>query len=125
MIQVRVGEENKNQKTFSVHEGLISSRSRFVRNALNGSWQESDTKVIPLGDVAPEFFDVYLNLLYFNRLPIIAEQGEQENTGQFEDLITVYILADRLMDLVTKNLIIDAMICRVRERKIPTLKVVA
>lgn len=102
-----------------MHEGLITSRSRFFRNALNGSWQESDTKIIPLDDVLPSIFEIYLNSLYFNRLPVIAAEGADEKTGQVQSLIEVYILADRLMDSTTKNLVIEATIGRIRERKLP------
>ncbi|KAH7137918.1 hypothetical protein B0J11DRAFT_573932 [Dendryphion nanum] len=119
-ISVCVGDEDDGKKTFTVHEGLITARSLFFRNALNGNWRESDDKSVPLDDVDPEIFAIYLNSIYHNQLPVFPASGEVDGGGQFETLMKVYVLADKLMDTTTKNTILDAVICRVRERKIPS-----
>lgn len=49
---------------FTVHEGLISARSEFFRNALKVPWKESEERTIPLPEDEPKVFPVYLKLLY-------------------------------------------------------------
>lgn len=70
-ICVRVGQQPQH-KDFTVHEDLICSRSEFFKNAMNGSWRESDERMIPLPEDEPGTFALYLSLLYVSTRTIVS-----------------------------------------------------
>jgi len=51
-----------------VHESFLTSRSEFFRRALNGNWQEAETRVIKLPDDDPEIVALYINFVYTGQL---------------------------------------------------------
>ncbi|KAF2797234.1 hypothetical protein K505DRAFT_358595 [Melanomma pulvis-pyrius CBS 109.77] len=116
ILQIRVGQEDSDQETFAVHEDLICLRSAFFKNAMNGSWIESARRLITLPEDNPHTFELYLNIIYNGCLPVIDECPK---VGQFETLTTLYVLAEKLMDRETKNLVVQAMIARRNETFIP------
>ncbi|KAF2657829.1 hypothetical protein K491DRAFT_776895 [Lophiostoma macrostomum CBS 122681] len=106
ILKVIVGEDGDQQKTFLVHEGVICLRSKFFHNALNGEWIESTERAVKSPDDAPAVFEHYLQLLYAGSIPILGQDR------QFDDLTKVYVLAEKLMDIRSKNKIVSAMLAR-------------
>jgi hypothetical protein len=53
-----------------VHEPLITSRSPFFRNALQGRWQEAQERTVNLTEDDPEVFTLYTNGLYTGHVDI-------------------------------------------------------
>jgi hypothetical protein len=107
-VKVIVGKDSEKQQTFFVHEGLICARSKFFHKALNGNWTESSERLVKLPDDKPVIFELYLQLLYTNNLPI----GVTEDGKQFSELARLYVLAEKVMDTKSKNIIVAAMISR-------------
>ncbi|KAF2868938.1 hypothetical protein BDV95DRAFT_577969 [Massariosphaeria phaeospora] len=94
---------------FCVHENLICTRSAFFRKAMNGTWKESEEKYVELPEDEPDIFRLYVELLYSARLTT--------KTLAYEviSLCKLYVLAEKLQDSLSKNLIIDALVATTRE----------
>jgi hypothetical protein len=91
---------------FSVHEQLICTHSPFFANALNGSWAEADSRVVPLPDDAPPTFAVYRTWLYTGLLACTNGSDSDE----WELLACAYVLGEKLQDSDFKDTVIDAMV---------------
>ncbi|KAF2242120.1 hypothetical protein BU26DRAFT_166598 [Trematosphaeria pertusa] len=55
---------------FGAHKDKIIGRSEFFARALNGSWKESDDNLVNLPEDKPHVFELYLQLLYKNVVPV-------------------------------------------------------
>jgi hypothetical protein len=116
---------------------LITKRSDFFRVARLARWTKPN-KATKLVDEDPDTFAAYLDRLYFGTGSVIkssdadatrdsssaAEKDEQKKTDEQEkkdkqekkDIVTVnllldvYLLADRLLDPTTANVVIDEII---------------
>ena len=102
------------QKTFSVHEDLICARSKFFRNALQGTWTEAQDKIVKLPEDEEKTFELYLELLYTGDLPILCNKSPQATR-----LAKVYVLAEKIVDIESKNTIVQAILARAAESKYP------
>lgn len=113
MVTIRVGKE-PDQEEFIAHESFLTCRSEFFRRAMNGHWDEAETRVIKLPDDQPKVFAVYLDCVYNS--PLMSELLEKTSTGPLErmeeyrladidikSLCQLYILADKLLDAITKE----------------------
>ncbi|KAK3691468.1 hypothetical protein LTR37_018665 [Vermiconidia calcicola] len=100
-IQVLVGSE---KSCFVVYKDTITRRSPFFDAACKKHWNQSeDAKPIELPDDDPEIFTDYLQTLYGDKVQ--AEDADEDHG--FLALAKAYILADKLGDLQSANLIID------------------
>lgn len=121
------------QQLFTIHRDIISERSSFFKAACNERWSRADSsKTVKLPDDNAEIFSVYLNCVYKNvvithelesaEADVLDEPegAETETFGldptaiacekKFALPIRTYILADKLGDLKSCNLIIDEII---------------
>jgi hypothetical protein len=87
-----------------VHEALFTSRSEFLQRATSRDNQETDVRMlaVTLPDDDPNTFHLYLNLVYANQLVT-------KGTKQWLKLCQLYVLAEKLQDITSKNRIIDGM----------------
>jgi hypothetical protein len=122
----------KSQRLFTLDENVFTQRSKFLRNGREQSkrwWRRNKAKM--LADEDPEVFSSYVNTVCFGvgslekriRPDTVADSGfatddddeyyehldvKQVKTARF--LIDLYLLAaDRLLDPVTANLVIDVL----------------
>lgn len=103
VITVAVGEGEK-QKEFAVHEALITERSRFFRNAIQGNWKEAEERIVNLTEDHPDVFELYLQALYAGHV----ELPDGHATDTFYNMLGgVFVLAERIRDVKTKNLIVE------------------
>ncbi|KAF2653804.1 hypothetical protein K491DRAFT_569063, partial [Lophiostoma macrostomum CBS 122681] len=109
LVRVIVGKDDE-QKTFYVHEGLICARSKFFFNAMKKEWSESEDKRVQLPDDEPDLFGLYLTLLYTDTLPI--NHKSISGSAQFLQLVRLYILADKVMDVKSRNTIMHTLLVR-------------
>jgi hypothetical protein len=94
------------QKKFHVHESLITARSLFFRNALQGNWKEAQDRVVKLTKDDPEVFSLYLQGLYAGHL------DPKDDTPADKAYVLrggLFVLAERIRDVKTKNLVIEAI----------------
>lgn len=108
-------------KTFSLYTAIFTERSEFFRAARKPEWLAADPKKpVDLKDEDSEFFNTYINCVYFGRevLKIHAvewtmcprsDRAHKIDIG-FRTLIQIYLLADKLQDLTTANMAIDEII---------------
>ncbi|KAF2492755.1 hypothetical protein BU16DRAFT_89948 [Lophium mytilinum] len=131
MVQVCVGEDDRQEK-FAVHDTPLRSHSKFFANAMNGSWKESDERIIKLPDDSPETFELYIHYIYTGKLAIVAgegvvddDRGTRQFVAQLKALAYLYVFVEKILDSACKNDVVDAMVACVRDNsKIPPLFVV-
>jgi hypothetical protein len=124
---VGTGRWPKREKLFKVHHDLITERSEFFRAARSVCWIKR-SRVTKLVGAHPYIFSAYLNCLYLGaefmtkhretmhvegNLPAEHNKSKnltRENNVTVAFLIDLYILADKLLDPITANLVIDELI---------------
>jgi hypothetical protein len=119
MVTIRVGIE-PNHKDFVAHESFLTARSVIFQHAMNGRWEESKSRVIPLPEDKPETFQLYLHHVYTGKVPV--EQLSDHKLGErswaefklasrelYVTLLPVYVLAEKLQDVSAKNAVVEAI----------------
>lgn len=100
------------QQRFVVHEEVVIQRSRFIRLARQRRWNKKNTGKM-MADERPELFSAYLHCLYFGVESLkkrMTPEDDAISTGDAKFLTDLYILADKLLDPVTANLVIDELV---------------
>ena len=102
---------DEDTQDFFIHRDLLLARSQFFR----GQISESETidsqphcQTFELSNVRPATFATYTNLIYMTRL---TTRGPEE----WHWPCRLYILAERLQDIETKNTVIDGMFLYLQE----------
>lgn len=116
-VDVVVGQD---KQLFTVHKEEICSRSEFFRAACSAKWSkstETEKGPIELPEEDPFVFDMHLHVVYKDRVdvgsllePIPGEEDIPEEDWVDSRLVKTYLLADRLCDCQSANLIIDDLI---------------
>lgn len=95
-----------------IHQSIIAARSEFFASALNGRWNNLDTKIVDLYKAAPDLVleDVahYLEAVYTNQI------HDESHSKGFYDICKVYVVAERLHDVQTRNLAVEALYNRMQ-----------
>jgi len=123
LIEIRVGSGDHIQ-SFCVPEGLITSRSPFFANALDGTkWREGEERLIHLPDDYPNVFSSYLQLLYQGNLPIrksinpstkdkvaISKEVSKLMGEEMTLLADLYVFVEKIQDISSKCLVLTAFV---------------
>ena len=104
-------------RSLLVHASIICARSKFFQTAMNGRWLESDERSIKFEEDGPEIFSLYVHLLYKNWLPIMDESNTKGDHIEFVVLAKLFVLAEKLMDVTSKNIILSSMISKRRHKR--------
>ncbi|KAF2431139.1 hypothetical protein EJ08DRAFT_199899 [Tothia fuscella] len=116
------------EKPFIVHRQLIASSSEFFNKALNGEFKEKEGVVrLAVVDNSANF-DIYVRWLYscqlYSQFPGDASTNEvtaKEANEEWPRLAALYIIGDVLLDQKFRNVVIDAILERVKvEDRFPT-----
>jgi hypothetical protein len=115
-IQVCVGQEG-NRATFDIHQYLIATRSPLFKKATTGEWKEAQERLVKPPDDEPMTFQQYVHLLYPGKLAVVADPitGKNDGAEEMVRLAKLYVLAEKLQDVETKNMVIDAMLLSFRQ----------
>jgi hypothetical protein len=111
-------------KTFSLHTSVFTERSEFFRAARKPEWLAgTPKKPVDLRDEDTNVFNEYMNCVYFGQDTLkhyaddvnscsAADPDSRLSSADdgFRALIHLYLLADRLQDIATANMIIDEII---------------
>jgi hypothetical protein len=99
---------------------VITQRSKLLRTARHQSKNWKKNKAEMLKDEDPQVFSAYLHTVYFGVVSLMDRIEEDaagdgaENTSRDEKvarfLVELYLLADKLLDPVTANMVIDEII---------------
>jgi hypothetical protein len=112
-IRVNVGKEER-MKKFTVHASVVCRRPKFFEKAMSGDWKEAQDKSVDLREDDPETFSLYTQLLYTGTLPIAASDRPNKPL-EWSVLARLYVLAEMLMDITTKNTVLNALLSKYRE----------
>lgn len=116
-ITVHVG-EGDGKKDYPVAKGPLCRRSKFVRSATSDTWtirlgKASKAKEVDLEDDDPEAFETYLQCVMGNSVVVkdldVTHPTRIQSDDGFMRLISAYILADKLGDPESMNLVIDRL----------------
>ncbi|KAF9701227.1 hypothetical protein EKO04_000464 [Ascochyta lentis] len=100
-------EHTEQKQNFYVHAELLKDRTKFFKTE-PPMIHTAGFPTVELSNTRPETFAIYVSLLYTNKL---RTKGPKE----WHWLCRLYILAERLRDIKTKNLTIDGMILYLQE----------
>lgn len=108
ILEIRVGEEG----CFLVPVNRITQRSKVLRG--HYLQQAGDGDEIPIVDLAKEdrfLFDIYLQVVYQNEviMPLHVDEAKDPH-WVIRAMIRAYMLADRLEDMTSCNIIVDGLI---------------
>ncbi|KAK4501000.1 hypothetical protein PRZ48_006806 [Zasmidium cellare] len=117
-FKVIVGGDEGSQKSYTVHKDVLVKSSGFFQKACDKKWEEGKTKTITLPEANPEFFDIYLQILYTGQVVIADDDDLSSIPGNdpkaYEsidrinfEIVGTYLLADMLLDVPSKNSIVD------------------
>lgn len=115
------------RKRISVHHDILTQRSGFFQAARKPQWIDGPQVPTDLSDYDPDDFQDYLQLVYTREMlaPDVevsqwCEDGCHTETftpglvtkvqSHYSDLVNLYILADKLQDLKSANLIMDRIL---------------
>lgn len=106
-----VGED---KKQFVVHRDIICKRSTFFKAASSQRWSNGP---VELPDDLPQVFETFLYCVYKDQVPTEAPDppyeevvvADQQPTQAHRHLVRVYVLADKLGDITTANLVMEDM----------------
>ncbi|RYN68962.1 hypothetical protein AA0118_g1023 [Alternaria tenuissima] len=111
LVKVLIGPDT-DRSELHIHQSIIAARSLFFASALNGRWNNLDTKIVDLYKAAPDLVleDVahYLEAVYTNQI------HDESHSKGFYDICKVYVLAERLHDVQTRNLAVEALYTRMQ-----------
>jgi hypothetical protein len=104
IIKVNVGKGAK-RDSFDVHNALLTARSLFFKSALNGNWVEAIERAVNLPEDDPQTFKTYVHLLYTGDFATESDPnlGIDESHDKLLSLAKLYVLAEKLQDIETKN----------------------
>lgn len=105
---------------FSIPKSLLVERSYFFKTALSERWLQEGSKAIKLPEADPQIFDMYLNCIYKSAVNV-GDVTEAINDAEFAGLnnpncrscarlFNLWMLADKLGDVMATNMIMDAII---------------
>ncbi|KAH6637814.1 hypothetical protein C7974DRAFT_148983 [Boeremia exigua] len=109
----------KAQQKFVVHQSLLTGRSPFFDKALNGRWAEADERAVKLHEDEPTVFAVYVHLLYTDKIavsPTLFGTTTGDVDGERKILAKLYILAEKVQDVETKNKTMAALMGTLRDQ---------
>ncbi|KAF2704126.1 hypothetical protein K504DRAFT_450879 [Pleomassaria siparia CBS 279.74] len=101
------------QEMFMVYKTLLCNRSPFFKVALNGNWAESQDRTVILPHDDAEVFELWLHMVYTGRLR--TKTTKADHGEEYARLLRVYVLAEKLLDVESKNLVAEAVISKTRE----------
>jgi hypothetical protein len=133
-IEVHVGKEESFKK-YIVHTGLVTEWSEFFARALNGQWKESDENITTLPEDDQEVFELYLQLIYTNTVPVdediniytdaekqikkdketLAQDIQAATSRELVGLNRLYVFCEKLQDSVSKDLVVTATVAQTKE----------
>ncbi|KAF2035578.1 hypothetical protein EK21DRAFT_107099 [Setomelanomma holmii] len=71
---VVIFEVGPDRKQFRVHAALLVYHSEYFRNALRGPWKEAREGFIPLEDIEPLTFKLFVHWLYTQEMPELHDE---------------------------------------------------
>ncbi|KAK4069861.1 uncharacterized protein Triagg1_6656 [Trichoderma aggressivum f. europaeum] len=109
-LTVTVG--STNPVAFSVHEHLICHTSDYFKAAVKAHWETSTSGSIALDEEDAEIFEIYLQWLFSERLPVRNDSPGPEGNAEYVQLSKAYALGEFLQDINFKDAVSDAILSK-------------
>lgn len=93
---------DKREQSFTIHEDVLISTSKFFRAACSKVCQEGKEKIVHLPGVKPNVFQVYAVWVYSGKMAI-NKDGSPDNKPQTMLVLDIWILGDVLDDDLFRN----------------------
>jgi hypothetical protein len=90
-----------------LHREPFARRSKFLKAASSDRWTSGEP--VDLTEHEPEVFASYMKCVYYGSVTVPELPGHVAD-NPFKGLITLYLLADKLNDAITANLVADEII---------------
>jgi hypothetical protein len=115
-------------RDFCIHEALLTARSKFFEKAMGKGWKEAEEKLVKLPEDDPDIFALYEQVIYTGRIPLVEVTGERVTkcgipgvscqvpnscAQEYTSLSGLYVLAEKLQDMKTKNTAIKGITTKV------------
>ena len=113
LITIRVGKESTHD--FMIQRALVTSRSEFMRAAVEKDWKEAKEGLVRFPEDSIEAFGIYHHFLYTGRVLSKDPNSHAGSPQEYERLVQAYILGDKLMDGDYKDIIIDCIVHKLNE----------
>jgi hypothetical protein len=99
------------QRLFTLYEGITTERSKLLRIARQQSpdWYKAN-KAKMLVDEDAHIFSAYLHIVYYGMPSLKARMGGNNDAETARFLTDLYLIAEKLRDPITANLVIDEII---------------
>jgi hypothetical protein len=101
MVTVQVGRE-PDATEFMAHESFLTTRSEFFRRAMNGNWTESDYAYTGQLNTMRNSVEELWSLAF--------DKFERQVECEYRSLLQLYVLAEKLQDVLAKNDILIAVV---------------
>lgn len=113
--------QGSDAESFTAHESMLTARSEYFKRAMNGNWDESETRVIKLTDYDPAIFALYLNHVYTKQFPTMMntqaelqamepDMARRITSDEVHQLAHVYVPAERLQDIQARSAVIHVIV---------------
>jgi hypothetical protein len=108
---VLVSNELQEQKRFTLHTNVFVARSGFFKAARSAAWNPDPLKPTILDDDDdPEVFENYMRCVYSGDLDPFPYERHGLDDAHVNALIKMWVLADKLLDPKTANLVMDKIV---------------
>jgi hypothetical protein len=104
-VNIHYGDDES--KTVFVHKSYLCRYSKYFRAALNTpAFAETDSQEVDLEEMGTEAFDSFLHWVYHRSIPPL----ETVNLHQLQDLLRLWIFADKYIVPNLQNYVMSHMI---------------
>jgi hypothetical protein len=105
-IPVQVGD-----KLFHVHEGTLTSTSKFFAGVMKPEWRTDPTKPIDLSDDEPERFEAYCQWLYGRKIAELSGVSNKEAVDEYHlHLAKLYVFGEKILDETFQDVVLALLI---------------
>jgi hypothetical protein len=112
-ITVCAGEE---EKEYLIHKSvIITSTSKFMNKVLSNGWKEAHEQQIRLPETQATTLEVYLHWTHTGHLLVESTQTESVSM----QCVKLYLLGDYVSDTVFCEAVVENMVDRGQERRLP------
>ncbi|KAH3941397.1 hypothetical protein HBH53_201010 [Parastagonospora nodorum] len=111
-IAITADKKHCGQKTFAVHKSLVMNRSVHLKIMLR---EDPDLKNITLDTTDPQALALYIQHIYFSRLPTKPYVDNSDSPNEYSLLVKLYVLGTELQDKIAKNAAVDALFAKAHE----------
>jgi hypothetical protein len=99
------------QQLLTAHESYLTLNSKFFKAAVNKEWSEEQAHFITLPEDDVETTTNYLTFTYGRGIPTQTINSMlKEGIGQWDLLVSLYILGDRRLDNCLRNAVIQELV---------------